>query len=158
MTHPRIRPAPRRSGYTLIEIVIVLLIVGILAALAVPRMDGWLGVSRLESAMNGFRGDVAYARTLALRSGRPVIVRVEQRRYVIRTIHQNGDTVVARMVDFTQDDPILQFSAQPTAVPLTLRFNSRGILEEGPVSTISASRAGRTISVTVLQTGRVHRD
>jgi len=45
--HPVIAFIPRRAGYTLVELVVVVLILGILAAIAAPRL---LGVSKQAEA------------------------------------------------------------------------------------------------------------
>lgn len=62
--HPN-RKAAQREGYSLIELVIVLLIVGILAAAAAPKYSHSLQSFRLEAAYHRIAGDVNFARRTA---------------------------------------------------------------------------------------------
>ncbi len=54
----------KRAGFTLIELIVVILILGILAAIAAPRFVSLTGQARV-SALNGLRAAVSSASTLA---------------------------------------------------------------------------------------------
>jgi general secretion pathway protein G len=45
------RPDRRNAGFTLIELMIVLFILGLLAALVAPRLMGWVGKAKQKSAL-----------------------------------------------------------------------------------------------------------
>jgi type IV fimbrial biogenesis protein FimT len=69
------RPAPRRArerGVTLVEAVVVLGIVVLLAAVAVPFFDSLLQRHRLSTTVNDFLSAVLFTRAEALRRGDPV--------------------------------------------------------------------------------------
>lgn len=71
---------PNAHGFTLIELVVVIVILGILAAFAVPRFTAIEGRAR-EAAVQGLAGSVRSAATLAhsmwLASGSPATVNME---------------------------------------------------------------------------------
>jgi prepilin-type N-terminal cleavage/methylation domain-containing protein len=62
-------PRNSRSGYTLLEILIVLAVLVILGAAVVPTMDSYRGNTRQKSAADGIRARLADARSLAMERG-----------------------------------------------------------------------------------------
>lgn len=69
-------PGPRATAaFTLLELVIVILIIGIITAVAQPRFASALSNYRVEAAANRLAADLGYASSMARVSSRPVIVR-----------------------------------------------------------------------------------
>ena len=64
----------RKSGFTLIEILCVIAIIGILAALATPSFVGLIASSHVSQTVNGFVSDARYARGEAMRRGKSVTI------------------------------------------------------------------------------------
>jgi len=59
-------------GVTLVELLVVISIIGILLAWAVPSFNLMIQRSRMSSEINGFVGDLQFARAEAIKRGLPV--------------------------------------------------------------------------------------
>lgn len=69
------RPALSPFGFSLVELLTALVLVGILLSLAAPSLDGTISRMRTRAALNRLAGDLYHARILAVRSGYSVVVR-----------------------------------------------------------------------------------
>ena len=67
----------RSQGFTLIELMIVIILISVVATIAVPNFMGFIENNRVTSGTNSFVGTLNYARSQATREGRSV--RVEAR-------------------------------------------------------------------------------
>jgi len=63
------------SGFTLIELMVVVALMAIIATIAVPSFRGLIESNRLKSTTNEVLGTLNYARSEAVRRGEPVSVR-----------------------------------------------------------------------------------
>ncbi len=64
----------RRNAMTLIEVTIVILVLGIVAALSVPRISIGVQTAQLRTAVAGIESHLAFARATAIHRGRSVTV------------------------------------------------------------------------------------
>jgi type IV fimbrial biogenesis protein FimT len=64
----------RSAGFTMMELVTVMLIVGILAAIGIPSFKYVTTSNRIASEINGLLGDMQFARSEAVKQGLPVTV------------------------------------------------------------------------------------
>jgi type IV fimbrial biogenesis protein FimT len=67
-------PKKAMSGFTMVELVSVMLIVAILVSIAVPSFKYVTSSNRIASEVNGLLGDMQYARSEAVKEGAPVTV------------------------------------------------------------------------------------
>jgi type IV fimbrial biogenesis protein FimT len=64
----------RSSGFTMLELVIVIAIVGVLIALGVPSFKYVTTANRIAAEVNGLLGDMQFARAEAIKEGQTVVV------------------------------------------------------------------------------------
>jgi type IV fimbrial biogenesis protein FimT len=71
----KVNPRERRSsGFTMLELVIVIAIVGVLIGLGVPSFKYVTTANRIASEVNGLLGDMQFARAEAIKEGQTVVV------------------------------------------------------------------------------------
>jgi prepilin-type N-terminal cleavage/methylation domain-containing protein len=137
-----------RDGFTVIEMVFVLVALAILAGIAIPNMSGVVSQTHVNDVSTQLTTDVAYARMLAVRSGAPVSIALSGTSYQILA---NG--TVGKRVDFAQSHPGLLIAPETELV-----FNSRGLLAAGASQTITITRQGQVGTLRILPTGRTYRE
>lgn len=69
-----IPPLRNSPGFTLFELLIVMLIVGIFAALGIPSFKYVTSSNRMSSEVNSLLGDMQYARSEAVKQGQTITV------------------------------------------------------------------------------------
>jgi prepilin-type N-terminal cleavage/methylation domain-containing protein len=80
MTKMEIRPAPpmiRQSGFTIVEVILVLIILVLIAMLGIPAMRGTLAQQQLRSSANQIRGEWLEARVRAMDEGQIFCMRAK---------------------------------------------------------------------------------
>jgi len=137
-----------RDGFTMIELVFVLVGLAILFGIAVPNMSGVVSRTHVNDVSTQLATDIAYARMLAVRSGAPVTFALSATSYQIVA---NG--AVGKRVDFAQSHPGLKIDPETDLV-----FNSRGLLAAGTAQTITVARQSQSGTLRILPTGRTYRD
>ncbi|MGB7329215.1 MAG: GspH/FimT family pseudopilin [Rubripirellula sp.] len=118
-----------RAAITLIEVAIVILIVGVMAAVATPRFADTQRISRLEAATWRVANDIQRARQTALRSGRSVQITFsnDDDSYQAEQGEQNDRSPTPALVSIKSIyDPSIEMVASMDG-NLTLSFNFEGV-------------------------------
>lgn len=86
------------TGFTAIEVVIVILVLGTLAALAAPLLNSALVDARLGAATTEIAAAIEYAQMTAMNTGRPCRVAVDADTETLR-VEQRVDAEAALLLD-----------------------------------------------------------
>ena len=141
----RVLPCPP-SGVTIVELTIVLALLGVLLALAIPRAGGVLDRARVTAARTEIVTLFAVARHLAIRQGRRTTVEIDARSGVA-FVHIGADTAHRRdlnrafgvSLEPTQDS----MSYHPTGIGYGAANLSIRISRGRAADTVVVSRLGR---------------
>jgi prepilin-type N-terminal cleavage/methylation domain-containing protein len=124
--------SPRQRGLTLLELLLVLALIVIVFALAIPSLTSALGSQRLKKAADLVRSSLSRARVEAMRSGQIQAFRfqVGGNRYATVTWHAEG---------YVTTDEDAEFAEGPTA-PSGLAFDRQNTdeLPEGVTFLVEA--------------------
>jgi prepilin-type N-terminal cleavage/methylation domain-containing protein len=144
-----------RAGYSLVEVVVVLVLLGILAVLATPSLRRQVQLLYVRGALDQVAAEVYRTRMLAVESGGPARL----------ILHPDEDGCVRRIsVGVEGEDTLRRASFRPTLPMLCMRhsgdtiltFNSRGILRP-PARSFHVTYGSAADSVLLSIAGRVRR-
>lgn len=142
----------RRNGLTLIELTMVVLIMGILTAVAAPRLTSQLHQHSVGSVRSLIVTDMKAAQQEALATSSSVTVSIDrlQNLYSI-TARRGGNATILKTIRI-DDDPwnseitsLLKGSTQTSVDTIALTINGAGVFAENVVINLaSGSATGRT--------------
>lgn len=129
-------------GFSLLELMIVVAILAITAAIAIPNMIGWRGDAKLTGAVNNLKGDLNMAKAMAVRENGLVAILFSADGYEV--FLDNG----ANPANWSRegDERLLRTRQLPAGIAIDLadtsldndrtRFNERGLPDPGNIGTI----------------------
>lgn len=149
-------PLRSRSGYSFVELLTTLAVIGIGASIATPALSGYVESVRSQQAMNHVVADISYARIMAVEEGRKSAIRMAaDGAYTIERLTSTGTWETVRTENLRADYPGVTVSGDG----MTLEFSSRGLVTslgtEGKLRIATNSSAD---SIFVSPAGRVYRD
>ncbi len=149
-------------GFTLVEALVVLFLMAITAAFAVPGMLSWLDKARLNGAVNNIKGNLELAKLQAIDENGAVAVHFYGRRYEV--FRDNGATIGQHDAGekFLLKNPLpagIRIDLAATTFPGSVagckktRFRGRGTCGAGTVCLVNSR--GQVKKVIVSSTGRI---
>jgi type IV fimbrial biogenesis protein FimT len=151
------------SGLTMAEVMVVIGIIGIISAIAIPNFVGWLPKQRLNSATNDVLGVIQSARLRALKDHASVAIVFNAAADSYLVFLDNGAGANANNGVQDGDEPTIGGGVMPAGVHLdgtsfggTLRFDSRSF-PVGAVGDVNLSNnrgASKTITINVTGSSR----
>jgi type IV fimbrial biogenesis protein FimT len=158
------RKMKNRSGFTILELLIAISIMGTLSAIAIPNMITWRNNAQFNGAVNTLAGDLAVAKQSAIRNNAAVVINFTNAGYTI--FIDTGDGA-GGLPNSTQDadEPALRNRTLPAGVSIDLaastfagnftQFNGTGRCSTANVGSVVVSQGGDQSTVSVNRLGRV---
>lgn len=146
------------AGFSLVELIITLVLLGIVMAIAVPSYRGWVDNSNLKGAGRMISSDFYDTRARAMAENRVYTITYNPdptNTYRIQAAAANGLAAVDETRTFAEYGTVLMSGVNGGAAAVTITMQPRG--SAAPAATIGLTNIrNSTGTVTVLMTGRAH--
>ena len=141
------------SGFSILELIIVLALFAILTTFAVPSFLTWRSEARLKSAASMIRGDLEMARSKAMRENDLVVVSFNTTNYVVFLDDGEGAGMPG---DYTRhaDERLFRSRQLPAGVTIDL---TKTDFEDDKTRFNGSGRIGRTGKVFIVISGGVEK-
>ncbi len=121
----------KNEGFSMVELVVVVTIIGILAITLGFSYQGWLGRYKVESAVKGLYSDMMSAQTMAMRRDIRYFVDFPSATTYRIIVDGNGDNKLTAGVGDTVQPQFPKTLDYPVTGAVTLTFDSRGLIYQG---------------------------
>ena len=150
----RLEPPGRGSaavaGFTVIELLIVMVVIAILASITYIRVAPALERARVRAAANVLAGDLQYAQLMAARIGEPIVFTVDVGPKEYQIAERDGDSVYRLRRFGANGEYVL---GEFTAVPTTVQLFPNAIVSQSATYTLGIGSYRRRVILT--QAGQV---
>lgn len=155
-------PPDAAAGFSLLELLVVLVISGIVLSLGAPRFERFVTRLEMDGAANTIVADLYYARMLAVREGQDVAVRFEKVSKSPRCYAARYRIVVMEVPEREVRSRDLGAGAARACLDVGavshVRFGPRGLPHGVMNRTVRVARGGYEARFRLSRLGRVYRD
>lgn len=137
------RRSPPRVAFSLVEVIVALTIVGILAAIGVPRMYAIGNQNRVHRASQGLHVEVQQAFAVAARNRAPVTLRWSSPTAELRLTNLAGTLIYRRRAVSAYG----LLASEVTVTPATFTVFPNGIAKDSLIISIARGANRKTIHV-----------
>jgi prepilin-type N-terminal cleavage/methylation domain-containing protein len=121
----------KKKGFTLLELIIVIALMGIIMMIALPGIQTWMSKCRLNGAARQIMADLTYARMMAVSENHPFVVTVlNNRQYTIldddnaNGSADTGEKIISKDIKSNYPCCILSANGNFTFYPSGLAFGA----------------------------------
>jgi len=140
-----------QKGLTLVELLIVIAILAVLSAIAIPQMGGMLDAYRLNGAVRVVWSDLQNAKMTAVKENKSVRVDFTSPSYNFVRV-DTGAVIFSRNLSHDYSNVTIKNGSGNTT--FTTTFNSKGMAPP-PSTTIIIALSAKEKQFTVAWTGRI---
>jgi len=155
----------KSSGFTLLEVLIVLVVMGILTVIAIPSFSGFARSSHVSSAVNDLVSSFNYARNEAITRCTLMTVCKShdaqtcdtssvgwQQGWIVYHLDDTGVMQILRVYGSSDGPVVMEGNFH---VRNRLRYEAGGFMPGVSNGTITARSGGRQINIVISNTGRI---
>ncbi len=150
MQRPTVRVAGPRRGFSLTELLLVVVVIGILLAMTAPRIASALARRSVVGAAAGFESLFRRAKATAIQSRLPATITFASGVASVSVVRAGSSVVIGQNLDFAA-----QYGVTATPSAVTLMIEPTGLVLTGTPFTFIATKGDAADTVRITGYGRV---
>jgi len=131
-----------RRGYTVIELLFVMIIIGVIVGVTFVQLAPTLGRARVRGAASVLAGDLQYAQVMAARLRTPMVVSMDTAALTYQIADRSGTVIRARDFGTTSDYGLTEMDATPAS----LEVFPNAVAAQNAIYTVGANGYRRRVT------------